>query len=112
MQRDRYGLPLSTASEAAASAYGDGFDRLLAAWNGAEEVLDRAPSRKIPTLRSPTSPALVCMQSLAMVHKLAPTLLGHANLLPKRTDRERGHVHVIASAIEGNAAQALADAER
>src|SRR4029079_7627589 len=42
MQRDRYGLPLSTASEAAASAYRDGFDRLLAAGNGTDEALDRA----------------------------------------------------------------------
>ena len=42
MRRDRFDLPLTTASDAAAAAYRDGFDRLLAAWNGVEEALDRA----------------------------------------------------------------------
>jgi hypothetical protein len=111
MQRDRYGLSLSTASEAAASAYRDGFDRLLAAWNGAEEALDRA-------IASDPNFALAHIARARMY-----AVFGHGaearacatrarNLAAKTTERERGHVHVIASAIEGKAAQALADAER
>ena len=111
MPRDRYGLPLSTASEAAASAYGDGFDGLLAAWNGAEEALDRA---------------IAADPNFALAHIARARLyaiFGHGaearayaaqarNLATNATERERGHVHVIASAIEGKAAEALAAAER
>ena len=39
---DRYGLPLSTASEVAATAYVTGLDLQLAAWPGAAEAFDRA----------------------------------------------------------------------
>ena len=42
MHEDRYGLPLSTASSAAASAYRDGIDRMLSAWTGAAEAFERA----------------------------------------------------------------------
>ena len=42
MPTDRYGLPLTVASEAAAAAYRDGIDLLLAAWPGAADHLDRA----------------------------------------------------------------------
>src|SRR6185503_18849465 len=104
MQRDRYGLPLSTASEAAASAYGDGLDRLLAAWNGAEEALDRA---------------IAADPNFALAHIARARMhavFGHGaearacaararNLAANATERERGHVHVIASAIEGKAAE-------
>ena len=36
--QDRYGLTLSTASAAAADAYREGVDLLLAAWPGAAEA--------------------------------------------------------------------------
>ena len=39
---DRYGLPLSTSSEAAAAAYRDGVDLMLSAWPGAAEAFDAA----------------------------------------------------------------------
>jgi hypothetical protein len=39
--QDRYGLALSTSSEAAA-AYRDGIDLMLSAWPGAEEAFDAA----------------------------------------------------------------------
>ncbi|MEY9112744.1 hypothetical protein ABIE86_001476 [Bradyrhizobium diazoefficiens] len=39
---DRYGLPLSTASDAAASAYREGVDLMLAGWTGTAETLERA----------------------------------------------------------------------
>src|SRR5438445_3537738 len=42
MHEDRYGLPLSTTSSAAASAYRDGIDKMLSAWTGAAEAFERA----------------------------------------------------------------------
>ena len=39
---DRYGLPLSTASDAAACAYGAGLDLLLASWPGSAEAFEKA----------------------------------------------------------------------
>jgi hypothetical protein len=39
--QDRYGLALSTSSEAAA-AYRDGIDLMLSAWPGAAEAFDAA----------------------------------------------------------------------
>src|SRR5262245_6453798 len=39
---DRYGLPLSTTSEAAAAAYRNGVDLMLSAWPGAAEAFDAA----------------------------------------------------------------------
>src|ERR1700688_2749263 len=39
---DRYGLPLSTSSEAAAEAYRGGLDLMLSAWSGAASAVDTA----------------------------------------------------------------------
>ena len=36
MNRDRYDLPLTTASDRAAAHYRDGVDCMLSAWHGAE----------------------------------------------------------------------------
>src|ERR1051326_795324 len=111
MHRDRYGLPLSTASEAAASAFRDGFDRLLAAWNGTEAALDRA-------IAADPDFALAHIARARMFAVFGQGAEARAcasrarDLAAQTTERERGHVHVIASAIEGKAAQALADAER
>src|SRR2546429_692453 len=42
MHEDRYGLPLSTNSAAAASAYCDGTDKMLSAWTGAAAAFECA----------------------------------------------------------------------
>src|ERR1700685_1465607 len=39
---DRYGLPMSTSSEAAAQAYRHGIDLMLSAWPGAAQAMDIA----------------------------------------------------------------------
>ena len=39
---DRYGLPVSTSSEAAAQAYRHGIDLMLSAWPGAAQAMDLA----------------------------------------------------------------------
>jgi hypothetical protein len=42
MNRDRYDLPLTTASDRAAAHYRDGVDCMLWAWHGAADAFDRA----------------------------------------------------------------------
>ena len=42
MNRDRYDLPLTTASDKAARHYRDGVDCMLSAWRGAEDAFDKA----------------------------------------------------------------------
>src|SRR4029078_7016191 len=42
MNRDRYDLPLTTASDRAAAHYREGVDCILSAWHGAKDACDRA----------------------------------------------------------------------
>jgi Tfp pilus assembly protein PilF len=107
MKRDRYGLPLSTVSEAAASDYGEGLDLLLSAWAGAEQAMDRA-------IAADPNFALPCIARarLYQVHgRVTEARAGAARarqLAANATDRERGHVNALASSIEGEPAAALA----
>jgi tetratricopeptide (TPR) repeat protein len=111
MRRDRFDLPLTTASDAAASAYGDGFDRLLAAWNGAEEALDGAIAADPDFALAHIARARIHATFGRGVEARACAARAR-ELAAKVTDRERGHIHVIASAIEGNPAEALIAAEQ
>ena len=111
MHQDRYGLGISTLSEIAAVAYRDGLDRILSAWTGAGEALDRA-------LGEDPEFALAHI-ARARVHQIygeaveARTKASQArSLAAKTTKRERQHVEIIASAIEGQAKVALAAAEQ
>jgi tetratricopeptide (TPR) repeat protein len=110
MHEDRYGLPISTGSEVAAVAYRDGLDRILSAWTGAGEALDRA-------LVDDPDFALAYI-ARARVHQIygeaveARAKAAHARRLAGRTTkRERQHVEIIASAIEGQPKAALVAAE-
>jgi hypothetical protein len=111
MHQDRYGLPISTVSELAAVAYRDGLDRILSAWVGAGEALDRA------LLEDPEF--AVAYVARARVHQIygeaveARAKAEHARTLAARTTkRERQHVEIIASAIEGNPKRALIATEQ
>jgi tetratricopeptide (TPR) repeat protein len=111
VRRDRFDLPLTTASDAAAAAYRDGFDRLLAAWAGVEAALDRAiaadPEFALAYIARARMHATFGRGSEARACAARAR-----DLAAKTTDRERGHVHVIASAIEGRPAEAMAAAEQ
>jgi Tfp pilus assembly protein PilF len=110
MNRDRYDLPLTTASESAASAYREGIDCILSAWTGAEEALDRAIA---------VDPNFgVAYIARARLHQLyaegsdARAKATRARELAARaTKRERQHVEVLAAAVEGRPSAALAGAE-
>lgn len=110
VHRDRYGYSLATASEAAATAYGQALDLILSAWVGADAALDRA-------IAADPEFALAHI-ARARVHQI----YGEAGLAREKaararelsatvTKRERQHVNAIAAAVEGQATVAVALAE-
>lgn len=105
--QDRYGLTLSTQSEAAAAAYREGIDCILAAWPGAEGALDTALAHD-PTFAL----ALAARARLHFTYaepQPAREKAAQARALAAATgtDRERSHVDIVALAIEGQPAKAL-----
>ena len=111
MYQDRYGYPLTTASEASAASYREGLDLILSAWTGAGEALDRAITQD-PNF------ALAYI-ARARVHQIyaeaidARTRAAQArSLAEKTTKRERQHIEIIARAVEGQPAAALSGAEQ
>jgi hypothetical protein len=107
---DRYGLKLSTASAAAAAAYREGVDLMLAAWTGAAEAFERATAAdpdfalahiargRIHTFYQQGD---VARQKAALARELVARN-GDA--------REKSHVETLALAIEGNLPAALTSA--
>ncbi|MGV7216385.1 tetratricopeptide repeat protein [Bradyrhizobium sp. UFLA05-112] len=106
--QDRYGLPISTSSDAAASAYREGVDLMLAGWTGTAEALERAivsdPDFALAYI------ARARVHSFYQQGELARTKAGLAReLVAKRgTARERSHVEALALAAEGRMPEALA----
>src|SRR6185437_6695903 len=96
---DRYGLPLSTTSSAAAQDYCDGIDLMLSAWTGVSESFERAiaadPDFALPLI------ARARMHTLYQQGDVARKLAAIAReLVAKRgTERERSHVETLALAI-------------
>jgi hypothetical protein len=104
---DRYGLPLSTSSETAASVYRDGVDLMFSAWPGAGEALDAA---------------IAADPDFALAHiargrhhfiyadvKAAQAKVALARELVARngTAREKSHVETLALGMEGQSAKSL-----
>ncbi len=107
MPEDRYGLSLSTSSVAAARAYVDAVDRLLAAHDGAEEGFDRAlavdPGFALAHIGRARSLQLNGRGALAQAAAAQARSLA-AGL----SRRERQHVEALATAVTGPGARALA----
>src|SRR5512143_2546096 len=105
---DRYGLPLSTTSDEAASAYREGVDLMLAGWTGAAEALERAiaadPDFALPHIARARLHSFYQQGDLA--RKKAATA---RELVARRGDaRERAHVEALALAVDGRLPEALA----
>lgn len=105
---DRYGLPLSTSSHEAASAYREGVDLMLAGWTGTAEMLERAiaadPDFALAQIARGRLHAFyqqgdLARQKAALAREL---VANHGD------DRERSHVETLALAIEGRLPEALA----
>jgi hypothetical protein len=105
---DRYGLPLSTTSDSAASAYREGVDLMLAGWTGTAETLERAIAADADFALAHIARARV--HAFYQQGELARQKAAAARELVARrsTERERSHVETLALAIEGRLPDAIA----
>lgn len=105
MPADRYGLPLSSSSEAA-DAYVAAVDCILTANAGADEHLGRAlaadPKFALAQVALARALLLAAKVPPAREHAARARALAHG-----ATPREASHVNALALAIEGNAAAAM-----
>jgi Tfp pilus assembly protein PilF len=105
---DRYGLPLSTASAEAASAYRDGVDLMLSAWMGAAEAFESAIAADPDFALAHIARARIhtFYQQGDAARRTAATA---RELVARRgSEREKSHVETLALAVEGNLPAALA----
>src|SRR5436305_14764334 len=110
VHEDRYGLPLSTNSDAAASAYRDGMDRMLSAWPGAAEAFEQAIAADPDFALAHIARARV--HSFYQQGDAARKEAALARDLVKRrgSAREQSHVETLALAAEGQLPAALSSA--
>jgi hypothetical protein len=110
MLTDRYGLQVSTRSDAAATLYRCGVDLVLSAWPGAAAALDASI-----TADPDFALAHLARARIHQMHSEIPAALAAAKrartLVVTASSREQSHVHAIASAIEGQASSAITAAE-
>ncbi|MCA1390523.1 tetratricopeptide repeat protein [Bradyrhizobium sp. IC3123] len=106
--QDRYGLPLSTTSHEAASAYRDGVDLMLAGWTGTAEMLERAiaadPDFALAHIARGRVHAFYQQGDLARQKAARAREL----VAGRGSERERSHVETLALAIEGRLPEAIA----
>jgi len=105
---DRYGLPLSTSSAEAASAYREGVDLMFSAWTGAAEAFEHAIA-----LDPDFALAHIARARLYTFYQqgdAARAKAASAREIVARhgTPRERSHVETLALAIEGRIDAAIA----
>lgn len=105
--QDRYGLPLSTASEAAAAAYREGIDCMLAAWPGADVALEAALAHDPEFALALAARARLHFTYAEPQAAREKAARARALVEAHGTERERSHVDVVALAIEGQPAKAL-----
>jgi len=105
---DRYGLPLSTTSDQAASAYREGVDLMLSGWTGMAEALERAiaadPDFALANIARARVHAFYQQGDLAR----SKAALARELVAISGTERERSHVETLALAIEGRGPDAIA----
>jgi hypothetical protein len=108
MHQDRYGLPLSTSSHEAASAYREGVDLMLSGWTGTAEALERAiaadPDFALAHIARARLHGFYQQGDLAR----SKAALARQLAAKRGTERERSHVETLALAIEGRLPEAIA----
>ena len=111
MNRDRYDLPLTTASDRAAALYRDGVDRMLSAWHGAAEAFDQAIAEDPAFALAHIARARVHQLNMEGAQGARPGRAG-AGACRSATPREKPHVEIMAAVIEGKPKFALAAPRR
>ena len=110
MNRDRYDLPLTTASDRAAAYYRDGVDCMLSAWHGAEDAFDKAIAEDPGFALAHIGRAR--LHQLNMEGGKARAMAAQAReLAAGATAREKSHVEIMAAVIESKPKIAVTGAE-
>lgn len=111
MPQDRYGLTLSTNSDRAAALYVDGVDRMLAALLGADAAFDAAIAEDPDFALAHLGRARVHQLNMEGADARARVAAAR-QFVANATPRERQHVEIFASAIEGQPKKAVTAAEQ
>jgi hypothetical protein len=104
---DRYGLPVSTSSAAAAQAYRGGIDLLLSAWPGVSQALDLAIEADGDFALAYAARARSHLIYAEMDRAREKAAMARRLVARNGTERERSHVEILALATEGQPAKAL-----
>jgi hypothetical protein len=104
---DRYGLPVSTSSAAAAEAYRGGIDLLLSAWPGAAQALDLAIEADADFALAYAARARHHLIYAEVDRAREKAALARRLVARNGTEREQSHVEILALATEGQPARAL-----
>lgn len=108
--QDRYGLPLSTASEVAATSYVTGLDLQLAAWPGAAEAFDRAIAADPDFALAQAARARVHFTYAEGEAAKMCVAAAREAVVRRGTEREKSHVETLALGMSGQPAQSLTSA--
>jgi hypothetical protein len=111
MNHDRYGLPLTTASNRAAAHYVDGADRMLAALHGADAAFDAAIAEDPDFAMAHIGRARVHQLNMEGAQARAKAAMAR-QLAAAASPRERQHIEIMASVIESQAKKAVVAAEQ
>ena len=104
---DRYGLAISTSSDAAAHRYREGIDLMLSAWPGVAQALDAAIEADCDFALAHAARARTHLIYAEM--QLAREKAATARQLVARngSEREKSHVEILALTTEGQSVKAL-----
>lgn len=105
--QDRYDLPVSTSSSAAAEAYRTGIDRMLAAWPGTEKALDAAIEADGEFALAYAARSRMHLIYAEMPQAQAKAAKARALVETNGTEREKSHVEILALTTEGQSVKAL-----
>lgn len=111
MNHDRYGLLLTTASDRAAAYYVDGVDRMLAALHGAGAAFDAAIAEDPDFAMAHVGRARVHQLNMEGTEARAKAAKAR-QLAAAASPRERQHIEIMASVIEGQPKKAVTAAEQ
>ena len=100
MQADRYGLELSTASQAARDAYVEGVDLFLSANLGSVAAFERSIAAD-PGFALAHAALARTLQRYAKVDAAKAAAARARELAGKLPRRERGNVEMLASLVDG-----------
>jgi hypothetical protein len=104
---DRYGLGLSTQSEAAARHYREGIDLLQSAWPGAAEALDRAIEADGDFALAHAARARSHLIYAEMQQAREKAAVARQLVARNGSAREKSHVEIVALTTEGQPVKAL-----